>query len=179
MADDAGRADWVRRVLGIDLSPMPQATAPQTTTPQAPDVQSISLKRLAMCRMAWRQVCGKIDSEVAALQAAVVAKYRADDEYDEDDIAEIEEATGQIKNWVTALDETIADMIDDIINAEPGSAREGMQRRAIRKADDLADFIESDPDFALVETNEFYAPKLKATALGALTTIRKELTNAQ
>jgi hypothetical protein len=175
MPDDTAKALWLQRVLGVTPG---TATNAGTDPKSEPAAQSLSLKRLGMCRLAWRQVCAKIATEVATLQQAVVASCRADAEFDEADVAHAEEIVAEIANWVEELDETMADMIDDIINAEPGAKREAAQRPAVGKARELTDFVNADEDFALIDANEYHSTQLRATTLGALSTISKELLNA-
>jgi hypothetical protein len=77
---------------------------------------------------------------------------------------------------VSGVDMSLIDMVDNVINADPGAPRVKAQQAAIGNADELSKYVSSDPDFALVDQNEYLPTNIKALTLSSLGVIRKDLT---
>lgn len=164
MPVDPEKAAWVLRVLGVGVS---GATAG--------NVETISPVRLAKCRLAWTQTVNNIHSQVQSLKTTMMASLRAGDEYDDDELEEVEEAVQELDDMVSGIDMSLLDMVDAVINATPGPPRVKAQQAAIGKADELRNYVSSDPDFALIDQNEYLPTNVKALTLASLGIIRKEL----
>jgi hypothetical protein len=165
MAVDPAKATWVQRALGVAV-----------TGVVSDHVETISPVRLAKCRMVWTQTVNNIHKQVESLKTTMLAALRASEEYDDDELEEVGEAVQELDDMVSGVDMSLLDMVDNVINADPGAPRVKAQQAAIGKADELSKFVSSDPDFALVDQNEYMPTNIKALTLSSLGVIRKELT---
>lgn len=166
MAVDPNKAAWVQNTLGVTIAG-PVAGG---------HVETVSPVRLAKCRLIWTQTVGNIHKQVQALKASVLTAMRASDEYDEDELGEVEEAVQELDDMVDGIDVSLLDYVDAVLNADPGPPRVKAQQAAIAKADEFAKYVNGDPDFALVDQNEYLPTNIKALTLNSLSAIRKELT---
>jgi hypothetical protein len=170
MADAmTAKNEWLRRVLGVSA---PQAAAEAS-------VASISPVRLGKCRLIWVQTVAKVHSQAKALKSTVMSACRASGEYAPDELARVEVALQEIDDMVSEVNEELADFIDDVINATPGPAWLAAQRLAVAKADELIRFVSSDPDFTLIDQNEYMATNVKSLTLAGLGGIRRELSQTK
>ena len=165
MAVDPAKATWVQRALGVAVAGA-----------VSEHVETISPVRLAKCRLVWTQTVNNIHKQVESLKTTMMAALRASDEYDDDELQEVEEAVQELDDMVSGVDMSLIDMVDNVINADPGAPRVKAQQAAISKADELSKYVSSDPDFALVDQNEYMPTNIKALTLSSLGVIRKELT---
>lgn len=164
MAVDPAKATWVQHALGV------------TVAGATEHVETISPVRLAKCRLIWTQTVNNIHTQVQSLKTTMMGALRASDEYDDDELEEVEEAVQEIDEMVAGIDMSLIDMVDAVINADPGPPRVKAQHAAIGKADELTKYVNSDPDFGLVDKNEYLPTNVKALTLASLGAIRKELT---
>ncbi len=163
MAVDPVKATWVQHALGVVVAGATE------------HVETISPVRLAKCRMIWTQTVNNVHTQVQSLKTTMLGALRASDEYDEDELEAVEEAVQEIDDMVAGIDMSLIDMVDAVINADPPPPRVKAQRAAIGKADELTKYVSADPDFALVDKNEYLPTNVKALTLASLGAIRKEL----
>lgn len=163
MAVDAKKAAWVQQALGV-------AVAGDNR------VETISPVRLGKCRLVWTQTIAGVHKQAQGLKTTVLAALRASQEYDEDELEEVEEALQEIDDMVSGIDESLIDLVDSVINADPGPDRVKAQQAAIAKANEFVKYVSSNEDFSLIDQNEFTTTNIKALTLSSLSAIRKELT---
>lgn len=70
---------------------------------------------------------------------------------------------------------TLSDLLDEVINQEPGNARSAVISKTTKLADAYLSLVDSDPDFALIDDNEFYQTGLKSFIKDVLIRISNEL----
>jgi hypothetical protein len=180
MANDMDAKNaWVGQVLGIAVTTSATAApaAPEANT--APDetmVATISPVKLGKCRLIWVQTVGKVHAQAQTLKQTVMSACRDSGEYESDELAQVEAALQEIDDMVSEIDEELADLVDDVINAEAGPGRIAAQRAAMAKADELTKFVTGDADFALIDQNEYMPTNIRTMTLAGLGAIRKELT---
>jgi hypothetical protein len=161
---DGAKADWVTRVLAVDFS---ERSRTGGDTP--------SLRRLATCRLDWVKTCSTIRSQVAVLQATIIDCYEQESDIDPTTLSEVTTAVEELDSMISEIDETLADMIDEIINQESGNARAAVISKTTKLTDAYLSLVESDPDFALIDDNEFYPTGVKSLTQGVLERISAEL----
>jgi hypothetical protein len=175
MAVDPNKAAWVQRTLGVAVAGDQGETAPGTGGQPDP-VETISPVRLAKCRLVWVQTVNNIHKQVDALKTSVMTALRASNEYDEDELDEVEDAVQELDDMVSGIDMSLIDLVDSVISADPGPPRVKAQQAAIAKADEYVKYVNDSADFALVDQNEYMPTNIKALTLSSLGVIRKELT---
>lgn len=163
---------WIGRVLQVSISGADQ--------PQAGSAgeHSISPVRLGKCRLVWVKTCQMIASEVEGLKQKIVAEYRNDPSFGPDEIAIVEENVQEMSDWVADLDDTLADLIDDVLTAQPGPERAKAQRAVIAKAKEMEQLVSSNEDIQLLDDNEFGGVKIGPTVMTALSAIHTEMAAA-
>lgn len=165
--DDPAKAEWIDRVLGIKL--------PATQGETGVQPESLALRQVAACRLEWKKLPAQVASQVASLQRQILDEYRNDPDFDEDDLEEIVQAVPQISEWVAPIDDTLGEIMDDIINAQPGPERARIQKLAIAQADALTSFVSSDPEFLMADSNEYGSIGIRSLVLDALKRARDAL----
>jgi hypothetical protein len=157
-------AEWLKRVLAIELGNASNAG------PEAP-----SLRRLAICRLDWLETCSTIRRQVDALQASIVDCYEQVQGIDPATLSEVTAAVEELNTMISEIDDTLSDVLDEVINQPPGTARAAVIAKATKLTDAYQRLVESDPDFALIDDNEFYQTGLKSMTRAVLVRISSEL----
>lgn len=154
MKDTAKQDEWIDRVLGVRRSS---------------GTGSLGLVSLAKARLNWVAACQRLHAQVETLQSAIVQAYA------DDPSAGAASKVTELETMVSELDDTLADLLDEVISAAPGQKRAHAQAQAVAVANAYRTLIESDPDISLIDQNEFYPTGIQKIALDALSSVSKEL----
>lgn len=160
-ATDEAKAEWVRRVLGVEIG----GTAEGRGARYSP----VALGKAAL---GWRRLCAESSGELAKLKQAIITAYSGD-EWDEDETAVVVSRVDQLDTVLSGLDTDLADTVDDFLNAADGLAKDKARQTVLNEISDYEQLVSANELLAEVDSNEFLSTGLRSRAMTALGVLRE------
>lgn len=137
--------------------------------------RSEEAQRVVASARVWREAVGRLTSALTALKAAVMAALHAVDEYDPEELDEIEDALDtELDTIADRLSIGLADQVDAVVN---GSVeRRGTAIPKIKqRIDEIEESLTGDETIAIIEENGLQPVSVAAPAKAALDELRRIL----
>lgn len=170
------RSEWVMRVLGIDVGGK-NAGEPQAAALSRP-ARSLSLRAVAKCRLEWVSTVREVRSQAQRLKAVVMQELRDSEEFTPEQLSEADSKLAEIDTMVVGIDESLVNLLDDVVQAEPGPKRLLAQQAALAQTAKFLQFATNDEAFDLVDENEYLVTNVKAITIDGLNAIQQTLADA-
>ncbi|WP_420003213.1 hypothetical protein [Arenibacterium sp. LLYu02] len=140
------------------------AAAPEEAQDGAPasEAPPVNAKALAMARLKWIETKRQMKSGLDTFHAAVVSQ--ADGDSDKADIAA---AASALIAQFEAFDDTLQDMLDNVVNTPDGAQRDGFKAVADRSIKDYQRVLDT-PFFRMIDDNPFTKVAVTSTAKRSL-----------
>lgn len=164
----AGEGGWAQALAAVPpIAAMLRAgaSAPAAAAPGAVPQGVVAFQK---SRVLWVDTRRRMLDEAGKLVDSIVAAST-----DDDDAAEIADASRAILDEVAGFDERLQDVLDQITNAE-GSARDGLKRQAAGVVAQYRALLGSDL-FRMIDANPFAPVAVAASARAALDSIARTL----
>jgi hypothetical protein len=146
----------------------------------------------AKARLAWLAARKKAQGEILQLQQAIRAAFEPGAEDDDDDegddgdapeldddlpdeFPDLEERLQHLDTILVRLDESLADTLDDAMNASDLDQREALNRQAQAQIADFLGYVESEPLLLNLDQNPFLPVTVQATLQATLRTLAATL----
>jgi len=156
---------WMRRVLGITPAESRAAAAPPAAAP--PTAGSAAL--YAKSRVAWITAHGKIESEIATLQAALSSAYQGHG------AAETLETAFQtrVDAMLSVLDRSLAVKLDEVNKATDATQRAQLVQEARQIMQRYEAYVANEPLIAKLDANPFVPVAIEKTLKATLAALAK------
>lgn len=153
------------------LDAVPAGTAaPQTPAPVAPRTEGAKVT-YAKSRLAWLAARQKVESDLEKLRKEMIATFE-----DDDDSPELDKLyRARVAPVMEALDESLADKLDEAINAADQGKRDiliGEARQIIQR---YIDYMEGESLIADLDDNPFVPVAIHATLSATLSALSKTI----
>ena len=146
MASEQEKKAWLERVLGIRLEPDAPGADPAEAVPGATGVVAYAKSRLA-----WLDVRKRMAADLETLRRKMLEHYA-----DEDIAADLEASYAErVAPVLAALDERLADTLDDATNATDPVERKALADRSREIIKGYQAFMANEPIFAEIDANPF------------------------
>lgn len=148
--------------------PPPPAAAPAAAA-APPRPEGAGKVAYAKSRLAWLATRKKVESDLDRLRSEIVASF-------EEDGANLDQLfKNRVAPMMAALDESLADKLDEAANAEDPAARQALigEARAIIKR--YTDYVNSEPLLADLDDNPFTPVAIRALLTTTLGTLDKSI----
>jgi hypothetical protein len=136
-----------------------ESRAPET--PQAPQ----GMVSFAKARLDWQAAKKEVEGQLGRLQAAIL------DEFDDDEALE---GTKKLELVLSRFNEGLSDALDELYNAE-ANKKKPLAQGALQTVKHYREYVESDELIAHIEANPYESLTVRASLLGPLTEIEKQL----
>ncbi len=123
----------------------------------------------AKSRLAWIAVRKKVEGDIEKLRTTIIATYQQDGI-----AAELDKAyQARVAPVLAALDERLADALDDATNATDPSKRAALVAEAKEIMGDYTTFLNTDKTIAELDANPFMPLSIQNTIAATLNTLSK------
>lgn len=142
-AAEAALASLEALLASSGPGPEPGTTASSGTAPAR-------FVNQAKSRLVWQQMRQKVQADLAALERAILAHYAG-----EPDLPELAVSVRRLDGILAALDESLADTLDEALNAPTPDQRAVLHERAREILAGYLRFVDSDPLVKALDSNPF------------------------
>jgi len=151
------------------LDAVPAGTAtPQTTAPGRAEGAKVTY---AKSRLAWLAARQKVESDMEKLRKEMIAAFE-----DDEDSPELDKLyRARVAPVMAALDESLADKLDEAINAEDPGKRQLLIGEAKQIIQRYTDYMEGESLIADLDDNPFVPVAIRATLTATLSALSKTI----
>lgn len=142
------------------------ASAPE---PQGP-AKAVSMVVLQQSRLAWEAALKKVRADADRLAAAIVDRFEG-----EDDLDHARATADRVRAALDVFDQELSDTLDKALNAETPEARAGWNREAAGLIADYLKGLDTEPVYALLDTNPYVPVTIHKTLSTTLKTLAGKL----
>ncbi|WP_424980726.1 hypothetical protein [Leisingera sp. S232] len=128
------------------------------------------VKPFAVSRLKWQRTRSTMQSELKKLQAAIRSVCDGDPE-----LQTVADSVGELDSYLSRLDERLSDKLDEVVNAEPGNAREDRKTEARSLLKEYQSELSTEFFQAVDGGNGFTNVAIASTAAAALSEIESTL----
>jgi hypothetical protein len=141
------------------------------TDPLAPPpTPGPSIVAVNKARLEWEAARKKVRAELQRMQQAIVLAVE-----DESDAEQVTAASVDLFDVLDVLDESLIDILDDLLNAEDGGRRFALRQQALAKLDEYADYVATDELVQSIDDNPFTKVQVRSTLESTLRNLRTKL----
>lgn len=161
MSDSQAKRAWIEQVLGYKFPPEP------ALQPAAAPAPTRSVVTYAKSRLAWLATRQKIQSEMDKLRGGLIAAFEGFDIE-----AELHaEYTQFVAPVLEALDESLADKLDEATNATDPAKRSKLVEEARTIIQRYESYLAGEPVIAALDTNPVVPLAIRQTLTTTLTAL--------
>jgi len=130
-----------------------------------------SLRQMAQAALSWREACARARSEVALIQAGVIAELEAEDEWDAEEIEAVRTELERLNGVFDTLKPQLSDLIDTVISLS-ADKRKPVLTQVLTLVKRSQGQISKDPMIEAARNNGVHDVDLATPALAALNTLQ-------
>jgi hypothetical protein len=145
----------------------PSTTTPPPTAPTQPQASPSGPVAYGKARLAWLGVRKKMESDVEKLKAEILAHYAGNELVNQLGPA----YAAKVAPILASLDESLADKLDEAINAEDPKIRATLVQESKDKIKEYQDFVATNSVIADLDSNPFVPLAIQKTLTSTLATI--------
>jgi hypothetical protein len=152
------------------LDAVPASPAPPAT-PAAPARAEGAKVTYAKSRLAWLAARQKVESDMEKLRKEMIATFE-----DDEDSPELDKLyRARVAPVMAALDESLADKLDEAINAEDPGKRQMLIGEARQIIQRYTDYVDGESLIADLDDNPFVPVAIRATLTSTLSALSKTI----
>lgn len=166
---------------------------PAAVEAPAPGGSATGSVQYAKARLAWQAARKKAQLEIATLKAAIEDSFaEVEEEVDEDEddemsadafepvpggltIANLPQSLARLDEILRRLDDSLAETLDEALNASDDEQRKALHRLAVDQMDDFNAYVAADPLLANLDNNPFVPVTVRATLESTLQALERVL----
>jgi hypothetical protein len=164
----------------ISVEEISQALAsllPAARQETAKQISQTSLRQVAPAMLNWKKSIQIAQTDISALKEATLVALKSDEEqFDDDEIADVAEQLDKFDAIPDFLARALADLADDMVNSE-GDAREDALTAMRDEIKDLRDFLKTDEFVTVLPDAGVYTVSFIDTCQAALDELEDALSN--
>ncbi|MBL8362833.1 MAG: hypothetical protein JNN18_20265 [Rubrivivax sp.] len=160
----------VEALLGVPPAGAPAATPAAPPAPAAAPVNPQRFVNHARARLAWAGSRQRVAADLQKLEAAILAHYQGDE-----DLPELAQSVRQLDRILAELDESLADKLDEALNASDVTVRAQLHEQAREILARYGRFVDTDSLLAALDANPFVPLTTHKTLMAALQVLDKSL----
>lgn len=163
--DVAGESEDAERESDAEAAAQAVAAANAPPPPAGP-----SMVALTKARLEWERARKLVKAELQRLEQVILEATA-----DEPDAEDIRAAAPNLYEVLEVADESLIDLLDELLNAEEPARRYELRRQAADKVEAYAAFVASDALVQNVDANPFLPVKVRSTLETTLNQLRAKL----
>jgi hypothetical protein len=134
--------------------------------------------RVIRAANAWRQACAVIEQQLPAFRSAMVSMLEDSDEYEPDELAEVEERiNASLEPILAQMSEDLSDTATQAINADGDRSNQALADM-LRRIEGLEGYFTGNETIRLIDANGISPTSIASTASTALAALREALASA-